>query len=412
MRSEVIIPALGGLHDLEIIDILVKEGQPLLTGQPMLILETDKASMEIVSDKEGLVSKILVMKGDKVSAGQSILQLEEKEEQPKDVQSVASPQLDEIKQYMTKEETPKPMIQQSVLGALNLYAGPAVRKLARELSIDLQGVLGSGPQGRITMDDLKSYVREQQRPSIQSQQKQRALPDFTQWGGVKETTLSSIRQKSAQALIAQWNTIPHVTHFEQANVNDLESFRLNQQKKVMESGLKLSPLIFVIKAVVSSLKKFPEFNSSLSSCGTKLILKSYISIGIAVETPEGLVVPVIHQADRYSLIELALKLQELSSLARQRRLPQTEAQGQTFTISSLGGLGGVGFTPIINWPDVAILGVSKIQHQPQWIDHTWQPAQMMPLSLSYDHRVIDGAQAARFSRDLVESLEDIRKLLL
>jgi pyruvate dehydrogenase E2 component (dihydrolipoamide acetyltransferase) len=211
---------------------------------------------------------------------------------------------------------------------------------------------------------------------------------------------------------ANWQNIPHVTHFEQANITELDKFRLAHQQKALDQGAKLTPLVFVIKAVTAALKEYPEFNSSLASCGTHLIMKNYINIGVAVETPEGLVVPVIHHADTYSLIELAIKLQDLSLLARQRRLSLAQHQGQTFTISSLGGLGGVGFTPIINWPDVAILGVSKKQQQPVWINDNWVKAEILPLSLSYDHRVIDGAQAARFSAYIAHTLEDIRTLLL
>jgi pyruvate dehydrogenase E2 component (dihydrolipoamide acetyltransferase) len=407
--SVVKVPALGGLHDLEVIDILVHVGDSLAVDQPILILETEKASMEIVSDQAGIVQELLLKKGDKVSAGMIVLTLNE---QNVLVTENVSPPVVEQKKTEVILDVPvlNTVIPHPVSSSLNIYAGPAVRKLARELNVALEGIRGTGLHGRITLDDLKSSVREKiKNPNVQQS---RSLPDFSQWGAVHEQKLSSIQQKSAQAMEANWKAIPHVTQFDEADITALEQFRLQQQDKASQQGTKLTPLIFVIKAVITSLKKFPQFNSSFSECGTKIIVKDYINIGIAVETEEGLVVPVIHDANRYSLLELASRLQELSTLARQRRLPLAAMTGQTFTISSLGGIGGVGFTPIINWPDVAILGVSKIQEQAKWRDDRWERSRVLPLSLSYDHRVIDGAQAARFTAHVVQVLEDIRILLL
>jgi len=298
------------------------------------------------------------------------------------------------------------------------HASPAVRRLARELGVDLTGVEGSGRKGRITEDDLKGHVKQAMESGGGASAgaglniAEPPQVDFSKYGEVEEDKLSRIKQISGPALHRNWVSIPHVTQFDEADITEMEAFRKASKRTAEEAGSKMTPLVFLIKALVAALKAFPHFNASLSNDGKTLIRKQYFHIGVAVDTPDGLVVPVIRDADRKGLIELAQDLTDLSTRAREGKLKGDEMKGGCFSISSLGGIGGTAFTPIINAPELAILGVSRSQMKPVWDGEQFQPRLMLPLSLSYDHRVIDGADAARFTRYLAEQLEDLRRLLL
>jgi pyruvate dehydrogenase E2 component (dihydrolipoamide acetyltransferase) len=298
------------------------------------------------------------------------------------------------------------------------HASPAVRKLARELGVDLTGVSGSGRKGRITEGDLKGHVKEAMESgggAAAGSGLEVAEPpqvDFSKFGEVEEEKLSRIKQISGPNLHRNWVSIPHVTQFDEADITEMEAFRKASKPQAEEAGTKMTPLVFLIKAVVAALEAYPHFNASLSNDGKHLIRKKYFHIGVAVDTPNGLVVPVIKDADRKGLIELARELTDLSGRAREGKLKGDEMKGGCFSISSLGGIGGKAFTPIINAPELAILGVSRSEMKPVWDGEQFRPRLMLPLSLSYDHRVIDGADAARFTRYLAEQLEDLRRLLL
>ena len=299
------------------------------------------------------------------------------------------------------------------------HASPSVRKLARELGVDLTGVEGSGRKGRITEGDLKGHVKQSMESGGGAAAGGAGLNiaeapqvDFSKFGDVEEEKLSRIKQISGPALHRNWVSIPHVTQFDEADITEMEAFRQSSKSQAEQAGTKMTPLVFLVKAVVAGLKAFPHFNASLSNDGKKLIKKKYFHIGVAVDTPNGLVVPVIRDADQKGLIELAQALTDLSTRARDGKLKGDEMKGGCFSISSLGGIGGTAFTPIINAPELAILGVSRSETKPVWDGEQFQPRLMLPLSLSYDHRVIDGADAARFTRYLAEQLEDLRRLLL
>lgn len=299
----------------------------------------------------------------------------------------------------------------------NVHAGPAVRKLARELGVNLGAVPGSGPKGRIIKDDVHAHVKKLLTAPARAAASGSGLPelpriDFAKWGPVEEQALGKLRRVAAQNLHRAWVHIPHVTQHDDADITELESFRVSENERLKAEGIKLTMLGFLVKACVGALKHHPKFNSSLAIEGDRLIVKNYWHIGIAVDTPEGLVVPVIRDADRKGVVEIAREMGELSKKARDKKLTPADMQGATFSISSLGGIGGTAFTPIVNWPEVAILGVSKSQLKPVWDGQQFQPRLLLPLSLSYDHRVIDGADAARFVTYLGGLLADLRRLSL
>lgn len=306
-----------------------------------------------------------------------------------------------------------------VATAANVHAGPAVRKLARELGVNLGEVAGTGPKGRIVKDDVHAHVKKllTSPARMAAAAAGSALPelpkiDFSKWGAVEDMPLSKLRRVAAQNLHRAWLHIPHVTHHEEADISELEAFRVSENERLKAEGVKLTMLAFLVKACVAALKQYPKFNSSLALDGEKIIVKHYWHIGIAVDTPDGLVVPVIRDADRKGVVEIAREMGELSKRARDKKLSPADMQGATFSISSLGGIGGTGFTPIVNWPEVAILGVSKSQQKPVWNGKKFEPKLHLPLSLSYDHRVIDGADAARFCVALAAGLPDSRRLIL
>ncbi|CAC9603910.1 Dihydrolipoamide acetyltransferase component of pyruvate dehydrogenase complex [Bathymodiolus heckerae thiotrophic gill symbiont] len=406
----VIVPDIGDFDEVEVIEILVSAGDEIAKEDSIITLESDKASMEIPTPIAGKVIDISINLGDKLTLGDLILTIETTasnttSEPTKVVQAAILAPTAPI----TKAS--KPTLNQSIstLPKGESHASPSIRKLARELGVDLSNVSGSGPKGRILDEDLKGYVKQ----IITFGGTGGALPkvpviDFTKFGGTETIALSRINKLSGKHLTACWLNIPHVTQFDEVNIDQMEGFRQEQKAK----GVKLTPLVFIMKAVVQALKNHPRFNASLDESGENLILKKYFNLGIAMDTPKGLVVPVIKEIDKKSLTELATELAETSAKARDGKLKPGDMQGAGFTISSLGGIGGTQFTPIVNAPEVAILGISRSQTKPIWDGKNFIPTLTLPLALSYDHRVIDGAQGGRFMADLNSILQDIREILL
>lgn len=399
MAHIITVPALGGVSNLEVVELLVQPQQHVSKDQPVAVLESDKSSLEIVADKEGVVAKWLVNLGDSVGPGAALLALEQEQNQE-------NPPLPEAPALVPQEPPqPQPVV---TTATGDYYASPAVRQMARHLEINLASVQASGERGRITIEDLKRHIHQEKRTTQQAPDPQ-TLPDASFWGHVLPQPLSKIKKITGARLLQQWQTIPHVTQFNEAVINDLQSFRMAHKDQLAAEGVKLTLLPFIIQSLCRSLKAFKEFNAVLSSDGQTLLQLSEINIGIAVETEQGLVVPVLHQAPGKSLKEIARLIQQLAEKARKKQLAPTDLQGHTFTISSLGAYGGTAFTPIIHAPNVAIIGVSRSQKRygPGGAAH-----EVLPLSLSYDHRVIDGAAGAQFLQHLVEGLEDLRLLCL
>ena len=432
------VPDLGDIDAAEIIEVNVAVGDELDEEQVIVVVESDKASLEIPSPKAGKVESVSVSVGDKVGTGDALITLavagtaedaapaaEKSAEPERDKGDFASKGQESDKstqrESVSKGASSSPSRPQSAgAGATPskpVHAGPAVRKLARETGVDLSQVSATGPKGRILKDDVHAYVKQRlegqpvggtggglavELPEI----------DFSQFGDIERVELNKLRKVSAQNLTRSWLTIPHVTQHDNADITDLEAFRKSQNKRLEREGVKLTMLAFLVTACARALKAYPRFNSSLENSGEALIEKGYINIGIAVDTPNGLVVPVIKDADKKGLKEIALEMGELAEKARNRKLTPADMKGGTFSISSLGGIGGTAFTPIVNWPEVAILGVSRSDMQPVWDGNQFQPRLMLPMSLSYDHRVIDGAAAARFTTYLSQLLTDMRQALL
>lgn len=454
--KNITIPDLGGAAEVTVIEILVKAGDHIEENTPIVTLESDKATMEVPSTDAGVVADIKVKLNDVLAAGDTILTLETspaaetaasssnqassksaaatstKENSKADktaakkgqAQDTHTPKTEKIS---TKKDAANHAPQQDkaaevltgTLQTSDVYAGPGVRRLARELGVNLLSVLGSGPKRRILKEDVQAYVKSQL-SQVQNNAGTGIAPmmpslpviDFSKFGAITTTPLSRIKKISGKNLQRNWMMIPHVTQFGDADITELEAFRQSKKDSLEKQGIKLTPLVFIMKAVVASLKAFPQFNASLDAAGENLVLKNYFNIGVAVDTPDGLVVPVVRDVDQKSLSELAKELSTLSDKARHKQLLPGDMQGGCFSISSLGGIGGTAFTPIINYPEVAILGVSKTTHKPVYQDGAFVPRLMLPLSLSYDHRVIDGADGARFMVNLTTMLSDIRNWLL
>ena len=435
---EVLVPDIGST-DVPVIEILVKVGDTITKDQSLITLESDKATMEVPAPFAGVVKELKVKVGDELSEGSLIALVEAAGGAPAAPQAApakaAAPQVEEkpapiggrsvLPGNAPEGDVPPvarpPFDSRIVMPGDAPYASPAIRAFARELGVDIRQVKGSGRGGRIQREDISGYVKHAlasgARPAgapVAAGGGLNLLPwpkvDFSKFGEIEEKPLSRIQKISGANLARNWAMIPHVTQHEDADITELEAFR----KKLGEENkdLKITPLVFQIKAVVAALKKFPQFNASLDESGEKLILKKYFHIGIAVDTPDGLVVPVIRDCDKKGLIDLAVELGEISKKARDKKLGPAEMSGGCFSISSLGGIGGTAFTPIVNAPEVAILGVSKASMKPVWNGKEFAPRLMLPLSLSYDHRVIDGALAARFASFLAQQLGDIRRLLL
>lgn len=423
------VPDIGGDTDVDVIEVLVSVGDSIDAETGLITLETDKATMDVPSPKAGVVKELLVKAGDKVSQGTPVIMLEVAGTAPAPA-PVASASSGSAPAPAPAPKAP-PVPHHPSAGEIpnkgTVHASPSIRRIAREFGVDLSQVKGSGRKGRILKEDVQSYVKyELSRPKASAASSVapgsggglQVLPqpkvDFSKFGEIEEKPLSRIQKISGPNLHRNWVTIPHVTQFEEADITDVEAFR-KQQNAINEKqklGVKITPLVFIMKAAASALVAYPAFNSSLSENGEALILKKYVHIGIAVDTPNGLVVPVIRDVDKKGVIEISRELMEISKKARDGKLKATDMQGGCFSISSLGGIGGTAFTPIVNAPEVAILGVSKSEMKPKWNGSEFAPRLMLPLSLSYDHRVIDGALAARFAVHLSGVLGDIRRLVM
>ncbi len=434
---EVKVPDIGDFKDIPVIEVLVKPGDTVGAEDPLVTLESDKATMEVPSPAAGVVRDIRLKVGDKVSKGMLVLMLEPAGDAPpaKAAAPAAAPvpapaPAAPAKPAPAPAAKPAPAISAAPAAAPaaaidesgfgKAHASPSVRRFARELGVDLARVSGSGPKGRVLTEDVQGYVKgELSRPRGEAAGGGLgfSLPplqpvDFSKFGPVTEQPLSRIKKLSGGFLHRNWVGIPHVTQQDEADITELEAFRKAQADEAKKSGIKFTMLGFLMKASVVALKQFPEFNASLSADGEKLVLKNYYHIGVAVDTPNGLVVPVIRDVDKKGLLEIAKELGEISERMRAGKIAPTDLQGGCFSISSLGGIGGTFFTPIINAPEVAILGVGKAVMKPVWNGSEFAPRLMLPLSLSYDHRVIDGALGARFSSFLSTVLSDIRRLAL
>ncbi|MDF1654333.1 MAG: dihydrolipoyllysine-residue acetyltransferase [Coxiellaceae bacterium] len=409
-EQEIKVPDLGGADQVDVIEINVAVGDNVEVEQALITLEGDKATMDVPSPIAGEIKSINIKVGDKVSEG-DVIAIAAAQSSPAD--STAATKTAETIQA----QAPTPEKQTSPVNSSGeIYAGPAVRRLAHELEVDLSKVKGTGNKGRITKDDLKRSMGQGGSGGGDFPFKLAPLPkvDFNKFGETETLALGKIKKATAANMARNWVGIPHVTQFDQADITDMEAFRQEQKGAAAAQGVKLTPIVFIMKAVVAALREFPHFNASLDNSGENLVLKKYFHIGIAVDTPNGLVVPVIRDVEKKSIIELAKELGEISVKARDGKLGLGDMQGGCFTISSLGGIGGTAFTPIINAPEVSILGVSRSAMQPVFNKKTGEfiPRLMLPLSLSYDHRVIDGAAAARFTVFLASRLADIQTLLL
>jgi len=410
MLKEVLLPDLGeGIDSADVSEILINPGDSVSIDDIILVLESDKASMEIPAEDAGVVKEVFVNAGDEVKTGAPLISIEvssSSTEESKPEPKEEEPKKEDIE---TKIETKAPEVKSENISSDKTFASPGVRRLARELDIDLTTVNATGPKGRITKDDLHGFIKQKmaQGGSVGAV----SLPkiDFSQWGSIDEQPLTKIQKITGDRLQQAWQTIPHVTQFDEADISVLNKKRIELKKEGEKKNIKVTFLPFIIKAVIKSLKEFPRFNSSLDHLGENLVLKNYYNIGIAVDTPTGLVVPVIKNADNKSILGLSEELMDLSERARTGKLKPDEFKGGCFTISSLGGIGGTNFTPIINPPEVAIMGVSKSIWKPVY-DHKNKeivPTFMMPFSLSYDHRVIDGAIGAAFTSFFSNAVLDV-----
>jgi pyruvate dehydrogenase E2 component (dihydrolipoamide acetyltransferase) len=399
--QDIIVPDIGDFDEVEVIEILVNVNDDISKEDSLVTLESDKASMEIPSDLTGTIKSLTIKVGDKVKKGSIIGTILATSASTNTTQTLTQ---EAPKTTQSTQSTPPAMpIDSSLIG----HASPSIRKLARELGADLSKIRGTGIKSRILESDLKAFVKN----ILINGQGGAGLPsvptiDFSKFGEIETQPLSRINKLSGKHLIACWLNIPHVTQFDEVNINAMETFRVEQKSK----GIKLTPLVFIMKALVQTLKQFPKFNASLA--GEDLIIKKYFNLGVAVNTPKGLVVPVIRDIDQKSLIDLAKELGEVSLRARDGKLTSKDLSGGCMTVSSLGGIGGTQFTPIVNAPEVAILGVSRSYMKPVWNGKEFEPKLMLPLALSYDHRVIDGAQGAEFITTLNKTLSDIREILL
>lgn len=423
----VTVPDIGDFKDVEVIEVLVAEGQEVAAEEGIITLETDKATMDIPAPAAGKIEQLAIKVGDKVNQGDVIAQLltsgTASTPVPTPAPTQAATQPAPPSTPAPAQPTPViPPVQQSKSGTI--YASPAVRKIGREFGVDLSQVTGTGNKGRILKEDVQAYVRQRlshgggaTAGTGMNMSWQYALPpqedeDFSKYGPVEEQSLARIRQLSGPALHRNWLTVPHVTQFDDADVTDMEKFRQEHSAEAKAQGFSLSPLAFLVKAICKTLQKYPEFNSSLALDGKSLIIKKYYNIGIAVDTPNGLMVPVLTNIENKSVMQIAQAMAELSKKTREGKVSGKELRGGSFTISSLGGIGGTHFTPIVNVPEVAILGVGKSRQRPVWDGNAFVPRLMMPLALSYDHRVIDGAKGARFITELSMLLSDIRNIVL
>jgi pyruvate dehydrogenase E2 component (dihydrolipoamide acetyltransferase) len=447
--AEFIIPNLGdGVAQGDVLKVLVKAGDAVAVDQPVLELETDKATIEVPSDVAGTIKEVKVKAGDTVKPGQAVLVLdngagaaaakqEAPPDPPKDEPKAAAPAPQapdppQATQASPAPERPKasvtniaaarpapPAPAPAAAPVTSAPAAPSVRRLAREIGVEITQVPGTGPGGRITQDDIKEFAKRVMHSLGGNGQAAAAnggavarsvgtqpLPDFSKWGEVERKAMSGIRRKTAEHLSHAWNTIPHVTQFDKADITALEQVRKKYRPEVEKAGGNLTVTAVAAKVIASALKVFPQFNASVDAAGEAIVFKKYIHVGIAVDTENGLLVPVIRHADQKNLIQLSVEINQLAEKAKARKLTLDEMSGGSMSISNLGGIGGTSFTPIVNWPEVAILGISRGIFEPVWNGQAFEPRQLLPLSLSYDHRLIDGADAIRFLRWVVEALEN------
>ncbi|GJM08475.1 MAG: hypothetical protein DHS20C11_07510 [Lysobacteraceae bacterium] len=438
------VPDIGDFSDIPVIEVLAAEGDTVEAEQSLITLESDKATMEVPAPANGKIVSMTVKVGDNVSEGVVIGSMEVADDASADEpeedndQSASEPAQAEAEPKPEPKKTPAaeskasdddksagpsdPPVPHdpSELDQAELpHASPSVRRFARELGVDLKAVNGTGPKGRILREDVQGFVKSSLQSGGAGQATGGGLSvlaapkvDFSKFGEVESQPLSRIKKISGANLHRNWVTIPHVTQHDEADITDMEAFRKGHAEQAAANGTKLTPVVFLMKACVAALKKFPHFNASLDESGENLVIKKYFHIGVAVDTPDGLVVPVIRDVDQKSIFELAAELVEASGKARAKKLSPTDMQGGSMSISSLGGIGGTAFTPIVNAPEVVILGVSRSRMTPVWNGESFQPRLMLPLSLSYDHRVVDGADAARFTAYIGWILSDIRRVLL
>ncbi len=418
------VPDIGGGDGVEVIEVCVAEGDDIDEGDSLVVLESDKASMEVPAPKAGKVLSLKIAVGDKAGEGTPILELEVAGAPAAAAPAPAAPAAEKPapaapapKQPAAAPSTSTAPAARANGSAAAVYAGPAVRKLAREFSIELVEVSGSGPKGRIVKEDLQRYVKQLVENRGAAPVGGGAIPavpevDFAKFGEVDVQPLSKLHKLTAANMHRSWLNVPHVTQFDDADITELEDFRGGLKAEAERRGVKITPLPFLLKACAAALRSNPKFNASLSADGEHIVYKDYVHIGMAVDTPAGLVVPVIRDVDKKSIWELCAETAEMAKKAKDRKLSPADMQGGCFTISSLGNIGGTGFTPIVNTPEVAILGVSKLAVKPVWNGSEFVPRKMLPLSLSYDHRAINGGDAGRFFTELGELLGDIRRLVL
>jgi pyruvate dehydrogenase E2 component (dihydrolipoamide acetyltransferase) len=423
--KNVLVPDIGNYQDVPIIEISVKAGDIVKAEQALLTLETDKATMDVPAPFDGVVKEVKVKVGDKVSEGTLIVTIEASGAVPA-VATAPGPAPAQTAASAVPAPVAKPapvatpQVTQTAppASAGSAHASPSIRRFARELGVNLPQVKGSGEKGRVTKDDVQNFVKQSlAQPRGASgggglQVLDMPTIDFAKFGPIETKALSRIKKISGANLHRNWVRIPHVTQFEEADISEMEAFRKELGKEFAKESFKITPLAFMLKACAITLKHFPDFNASLDASGENLVLKKYIHIGVAVDTPDGLMVPVVRDVDQKGIVQLAKELGDISARAREKKISAADMQGGCFSISSLGGIGGTAFTPIINAPEVAILGVSRSSMKPVWQDGEFVPRLMLPLSLSYDHRVIDGAAAARFTTYLAHVLSDMRRLAL
>ena len=409
MATEFKLPDLGeGVEAGDVVSVLVAEGDTIEVDQSVVELETDKALVEVPSSIAGTVAKIHISAGDRVPVGSLLISVEEGEQS---APSPPEPEAEAPAPAPKEEPEPTPPAPRPPANGDPIPAAPSTRRLARELGVDLTQVAGSGPGGRISQDDVKAAVRDRQTggpaPTAPVE-----LPDFSRWGNIERQPLSKVRQIIAKNMSQAWQQVAHVTQFDRADVTDLEAFRQRNKEKTEALGAKLTPTVLALKAIITALKTFPQFNASLDAGANEIILKHYYNLGIAVDTERGLLVPVIKDVDRKDILELALELGDISQRARASKIGLDELQGGTFTVTNLGSLGVGEFTPIVNHPEVAILGLGRAREEATVREGRIEPRLIMPLALSYDHRVIDGADGARFMRKIVDALENPELMLM
>ncbi|MGE0443895.1 MAG: 2-oxo acid dehydrogenase subunit E2 [Vicinamibacterales bacterium] len=439
--AEFKVPELGeNIAQGDVTRVMVQVGDVISRDQPVLELETDKATIEVPSSVAGTVTEIKVKAGDKVKVGAVVLVTDDSgngASAPKKVEQAAEPEPKPAKQAKAEPEpataeeqkpekvvsmprptakaempaAPPPPAPVTATGGVAAPAAPSVRRLAREIGVDINEVQGSGASGRISEADVKEHARRiltsvgTARPAGGGAPAALPLPDFTKWGDIERQPMSNIRRKTSEHLSHAWNTIPHVTQFDKADITPMEDLRARFRKQVEAAGGNLTVTAVLVKVLAAAVKQFPQFNASVDTGSGEIIYKKYVNVGVAVDTDRGLLVPVLRNVDQKNIQQIAIEMNELSEKARSKKLSLEEMSGGGITISNLGGIGGTYFTPIVNWPEVAILGVSRGIVEPVWKDNAWQPRQLLPLSLSYDHRLIDGADAMRFLRWVVQAIE-------